>query len=85
MNTLEAINAMIGESGESRRTLSARMGKSPNYLASVIEQSNRKGGNVNSATLSAVAKACGYTLAAIPSDRLPAGALAIDPPEPVDD
>ena len=81
MNTLEAMTAIIDASGESRRTLSERMGRSPNYLASVIEQSQRKGGNVNSATLAALADVAGYSLAAVPADDLPPSALVIDPSE----
>lgn len=80
METLDAIAAMIERDGSSKRAISERMGKSPNYLASTIEQAKRKNGDARAATLAALAAATGHRLAAVPVDDVPASALVIDPP-----
>lgn len=81
MKAIEALEIIIKSSGESRRDLSENIGKSPNYIASVVEQSKRKDGGANSATIAAIAEACGYKLALIPEGKVPKNAIMIDPPK----
>ena len=81
MQTVEAMRHVVEKSGKTKRAVSRDMGKSDNYVASVIEQSQRKGGGVYSNTLASLATACGYILALVPAEGLPEGAVAIDPPK----
>lgn len=81
MKTIAAITKIVEESGMSKRAVSEAMGRSGNYLASVIEQSQRKGGGVRSSTLSSIAEACGYSLVLVPAEKVDDGMLVIDPPE----
>ena len=81
VKTITAILRLTDGSGMSKKAISEVMGKSGNYLASVIEQSRRKGGGVRSSTLSAVAEACGYAVVLLPKDSIPPEAITIDPPE----
>lgn len=82
VKTPDAILAAIDSSGESQRSVSLRLGRSPNYIASVLEQSRRKGGSVNSGTLASIADACGYDVALVPhGQELPSGSMRIDAPD----
>ena len=79
MKTPDAILVAVKATGESLRSVSARLGRSPNYISSVVDQAKNKGGNVSSGTLSSIADACGYRLAMVPVDgELPNGSISID-------
>ena len=80
MDTIEAIRQVVSRTGKSNRAVSELMGRSPGFINSVIEQSKRKGGGVNSSTLANVANACGCKLAFVPRESLPDDAIVIDPP-----
>lgn len=79
MKTIDAISMIVKQSGKTKRALSASMGKSPNYLCSIMGQSERLSGGVNSSTLAAIAQACGCVLAVVPADDVPESATVIDP------
>lgn len=80
MDTIDAVRGAVGASGKSMRAVSEDMGRSSNYVYSSLEQSQRKGGGLHSATLAGIANACGYSLALVPHDQVPPDALVIDPP-----
>lgn len=81
MRTTDAMQVMIDASGSSKRYISERMGKHPNFVASIQAQSAKKGGGVNSGTLANLADVCGYSLALVPHDSMPHDAIKIDPPD----
>lgn len=74
MTGSEALAALPKQVNKSRRKLSAEMGKTPNYLSSLIAQ----GSNPTADTLAAVGKVSGYILALVPaSEKLPRGSIVI--------
>lgn len=74
MTGLEALRTLPNQVNKSRRTLSVEMGKTPNYLSSLIAQ----GSKPTADTLAAVGKVSGYTLALVPvSEALPNGSMVI--------
>lgn len=62
MDGMQVFVKMVNSSGKSRRALSLEMGKSENYLSSLISQNSRPTAD----TLALVAKHCGYVLACVP-------------------
>ena len=80
MNTTEALRAIIADTGESNRVISARMNRSENYVTSLLRQAERMGADMNASTVAGIAAACGYALALVPVDRVPEGAVVIDAP-----
>ena len=80
MDTGDALRAMAARSGHSLAQASRLAGRSDRWIATAIA----KGGTVGAATLADVAAPLGYALALIPSDKVPAGAIVIDPPKPVE-
>lgn len=75
MDAIDALRQIVDGSGKSRRAVSFELGKSENYLSSTIAQR----GVPSCATLSSVARLCGYKLALVPlGDELPWGSVEID-------
>lgn len=73
----QASRIMAASAGLSLRAVSQAAGRSAGYLPSVLSR-----GSVPSLEVAAeLAKPCGYSLAYIPADDLPASALVIDPPD----
>lgn len=62
MNIQDALLHMIDSSGKSRSLVSTELGKTRNYIASSVKQSENRGTlwNPYSDTLAAIAKLCGY-------------------------
>lgn len=75
MQPNDAIRAIATNAGLSLRTVSERIGKSPNHLSSALQNKDKQAGFV-----ATVAAACGYVLALVPAGELPEGAITVDPP-----
>lgn len=75
MTPNDALRAIVSASGASLRTVSERIGKSPNHLSSALQNKDKQAG-----LLASVANACGYALALVPLGSVPDGAIVIDPP-----
>ena len=65
MNTTEALRAVIAASGKSNRAVSADMGRSGNYVTSLLRQAERMEADMNASTVAGIAEACGYVLALV--------------------
>ena len=81
MNTLEAMQELIRRDGSSRRAISARMGRSSNFLTATESQARTRGGDALAGTLATLARATGHRLALVPVDELTPRAIVIDGPE----
>lgn len=76
MNARHVINTICNRTDKSRRTLSAAIGRSPNFISVTIQ--NNSVPQVD--TLAAIAEECGYHLAIVPHEhKLPKDAIVIDP------
>ena len=80
MNTTEALRAIIADTGESNRVISARMNRSGNYVTSLLRQAERMGADMNASTVAGIAAACGYALVLVPVGKVDGDMLVIDPP-----
>ena len=76
MDTHKAIKIMLKLSDITQDRISTELGRSKYWLSSTFHaaQDSRAG------TVAAIANICGYKLALVPSDSVPANALIIDPP-----
>lgn len=81
MKTTDALRHAIKASGYSMRSLSTKAGKSENYVSGIVGQAERTSGELTAATISTISNICGYGLALVPKEDLPATALVIDPPD----
>lgn len=77
MEALEAVKGAAASSGTPVTHIGPAMGKRPNYINVAIN----RGRSPQADTLAAMLAPCGYKLAAVPADDLPASALVIDPAE----
>lgn len=75
MNTKEVIENASQKAGKSYKTISNEINRSNNFLSNTLG----RGSTPQADTLANVLDACGYKLAAIPADEVPASALVIDP------
>ena len=57
------------------------IGRAPSYVSSAAA----RGSDPSTANAAAMLAACGWSLVAVPSDEVPAGALAVEPPAPSED
>ena len=78
METNDAMRAMVARSGLTSRGVSVAAGRSPSWLSATLARP----GDSAAGVLAAIAAPCGYALALVPSDRVPGGALVIDPAGP---
>ncbi len=77
MDAMQALKAAADASNTPLMHIGRAMGKTPNYASMAIG----RGYDARASTLAAMADACGYRLALIPSSGVPEGALLIDPAE----
>ena len=78
MDASDSIRTLAARSGHSLRSLSQAAGRSPYYVSAMVGRSSAPG--LDTAAL--LASVAGYSLAFIPADQVPAGAIVIDPPTP---
>lgn len=76
MDTGDALRAMVGRSGLSLRAASVASGRTPEWLSATLA----RGSAPTMPVAADLARACGHTLALIPSDDVPPSAIVIDPP-----
>lgn len=76
MDAISAVRAVTDRSSKSMRAVSVDMGRSPGFISSMLTQGSTPGAD----TLAAIGAACGYSLALVPSGRVPEGSIVIDPP-----
>lgn len=74
MQGIYAVRQLADSSGRSRRALSVELGKTPNYLSSLIGQ----GCSPTTETLAQLCNALGYRLAIVKADSLPDDSMIID-------
>lgn len=79
MDTRDAIRTMLATSGVSARRASLTAGRSANVLINTLNI-NKK--DIGAGAIAAYADACGYVLALIPADDVPAAGIVIDPLAP---
>ena len=78
MEALDVLRSVMEEAGKGGYELSRDMGRAPSYVGAALGR-----GSVPKAdTLAAMLAPCGYVLAAVPADDVPAAALVIDAPAP---
>ena len=75
MNAIEAVKQAAANAGVPTTHIGRAMGKSDNIVANTAA----RGSTPQADTLAAMLAPCGYALAAVPVDELPASALVIDP------
>lgn len=80
MRVTEAIREVMSLAGMSSRQVSQGIGRTDNYVTSVVRQAERMNADMNTSTVAVIGSACGYTLALVPDGELPPGAIPIDPP-----
>lgn len=80
MKAQDAIRKALENAGESQASASGKLGKSRNYVNSLLAQADATGGTIGCDTAAAMLGVCGYSLAAMPKGEEPSGALVIDPP-----
>ena len=77
MQTIEAMRAMIDQSGLTHRQIAHRLGKYDAYVSQVVSRAR----DPQASTLADIARACGYRLELVPMD----GGEAITIGEAMDD
>ena len=75
MQAMETIKAAAKKAGIPLTKIGPAIGKSAPYVNAAIS----RGSNPQADTLADMLAPCGYVLAAIPADEVPASALVIDP------
>ena len=78
MKAYDTVRAAAADAGLSLSELSRSLGRPSNYVANGAA----RGSTPQADTLAAMLAPCGYVLAAVPCDQVPAGALVIDAPAP---
>lgn len=79
MQDTDAIRALAEAAGYSLSTFSRAAGRSRNFVANTINAHS----SPTLATAALLADAAGYSLAFVPSDEVPRGAIVIDSPRPL--
>ena len=74
MYAMDAVKEAAGNAGISLYRVSLDMGKSRQYVNSVIT----RGSTPQADTLARMLDVCGYKLVAVPGDNVPSDALVID-------
>ena len=74
MKPMQAIRKAVKMSGKSLYRASKDLGKSSRYINSIIT----RGSTPNTDTLVKMLEVCGYSLCAVPSDKIPEYAIIID-------
>lgn len=77
MRGIEAVKAAADASGTPTTHIGRAMGKRDNYVAVAAY----KGADPSAGNVARMLGVCGWSLVAVPSDEIPAGALVIDPAE----
>lgn len=77
MKAYEAVRNASTVSGVPLTHIGPALGKSSTY----VNNGDSRGSTPQADTLAAMLAVCGYKLAAVPADDLPASALVIDPAE----
>ena len=75
MKAIEAMKQAAAAAGVPNTHIGRAMGKAENYVAKIAT----RGSDPSTANAAAMLEPCGYALAAVPVDDLPASALVIDP------
>lgn len=75
MKTLDVIRSAADAAGVPLTHIGRALGKRDNYVSAAIH----KGVTPKADTLADMLAPCGYVLAAVPADEVPASALVIDP------
>lgn len=78
MKAYDTVRAAAADAGLSLSELSRSLGRPSNYVANGAA----RGSTPQADTLAAMLEPCGYVLAAVPADDVPASALVIDAPAP---
>ena len=81
MGFYDVLREAARDAGISLATVAERMGRNRNYVTNNVSRGSAP--NVDNAA--AMLAACGWSLVAVPSDAVPAGALSVEPPAPPDD
>lgn len=81
MEFYDVVIDAANDAGLSLSQISRRLGKAPNYIANGVG----KGASPRLDSATAMLAACGWSLAAMPSDAVPPDALVIDPPDQDED
>lgn len=74
MNSVEAVKAAAAKVGMPVTHIGPAVGRKPNYVSALAG----KGSDPQVGTIVRLLKPCGYVLAAMPADAVPAEALVID-------
>ena len=74
MEAIEAVKRAAGSAGVPITHIGRAMGKRDNYVSNTA----RRGSSPQANTLADMLEPCGYVLAAVPREDVPAGALVID-------
>lgn len=77
MKAIDALKSAASSSDVPITHIGIKLGKKPNYISNVAS----RGSSPQCDTMAAMAAVCGYKLALIPADDVPATALIIDAPE----
>ena len=80
MEPMQTIKDAAARSGTPITHIGIKLGKRPNYVNAAISKGSRPRVDVFAAML----EPCGYALAAVPVDDIPASALVVDPAPPKD-
>lgn len=78
MKAQDAIRSALDRSGMSQSGASKALGKSRNYVNSLLTQADSTGGTIGCDTAASILGACGYSLTAIPNGEEPPEAITID-------
>ena len=78
MEAMEAVKTAAAAAGVPTTHIGPAMGKRSNYVSAIVS----RGSTPQADTLAAMLAPCGYVLAAVPRDQVPAAALVIDAPAP---
>ena len=78
MKAIEAVKVAANNAGIPITHIGRTLGKRDNYVSSLIRQNKARNSSLQINTAAAMLKVCGYSLCAVPSDAIPAGALVID-------
>lgn len=77
MDSMEAIKAAADAAGVPTTHIGRKLGKSDSYYSAYAS----RGSDPSAGNVARMLGVCGWSLVAVPSDEIPAGALVIDPAE----
>ena len=75
MKATDAVKLAAERVGIKTTEIGPKIGRSYSYFAATVS----RGSTPKADNLAAMFKACGYTLCAVPDNRVPKSAIAIDP------